>query len=138
MDKNPTDEPVTPDSTEFSISKEDSETSLSKATLDKIQCELDSNRLALSHRKWIIGILIVFSIILYVLFIWAVLFVLLCKEFTPYTMIPICLVGIIPTAIGISMIRGIYPHTRENEDLSKMSPAGLITTVLKNFTPPHQ
>ena len=98
MDKNPTDEPVTPDSTEFSISKEDSETSLSKATLDKIQCELDSNRLALSHRKWIIVILVVFSIILYVLFIWAVLFVLLCKEFTPYTMIPICLVGIIPTA----------------------------------------
>ncbi len=139
MDKMQTNETVNPDSTEFPISKEDSESSLSKAEQDKIQCELDSNRLALSHRKWIVVILIVVSVLLYVIFIWAVFYVILFKEFSPYTLIPICLVGIIPTAIGISMIRGIYPHTREaNDDLSKMSPAGLAGMVLRSMTPPHQ
>ena len=31
------------------------------------------------------------------------------------------------TAIGISIVRGIYPLTKEtNDDLPKMSPAGLV------------
>ena len=139
MDNITATEPVNPDSIDLPIDKETSETSLSKAEQDKIQCELDSNRLALSHRKWIVGILIGFAILLYGIFIWAVLYVILAKEFTPYTLIPISLAGIIPTAIGISIVRGIYPLTKEtNDDLSKMSPAGLVGMLLRNVAPPHQ
>lgn len=128
-----------PDSTDFSISKETSEDSISDTEKERIQCDLDSSKLALSHKKWIVGTLFFFSVVLYCIFIWAVFYVVLCKEFTPYTLIPISLVGFIPTAVGISILKGLYPHIKEqkDDDLLKATPVELGRFIAKNISP-HQ
>lgn len=134
------DEKVPPESIEPSINAENNDIFLSDAEKQKLQVELDSKSLTLSHRKWIIGILLVISIVLYVVFIWGVCIIIYKEVFTPYTMIPISFIGIIPTAVVISIIHGIYPNTKEqkDEDITKIIPTGIASTVIKSATPPQQ
>ena len=89
--------------------------------------------LNLSHRKWIVGGACLLCVIMFVQFFYLVGVHVAKPSFSPYILIPVSLMGLIPTAILICILRGLY-QAKNKDSVENVIPIKIVADIVKIVT----
>ena len=122
----PEDVSVDPKLTEEIIDKRDDTSPFTAEQKERLVISNKLGRQKLAQRTWIARILFSSMAVLYVCFIFLTFYVVINYKLTAYSVIPVCLMGVLPTAVAISVLRGLYPRWRDKEPEPKLTSLGAL------------
>ena len=129
----PEDISVDPKLTEEIIDKHDDTSPFTSEQKERLVISNKLSRQKLTQRTFIAWILFVSMVVLYICFIVLTFYVAINYNLTAYSVIPVCLMGILPTAVAISVLRGLYPRWRDKEPDPKLTSLGAVDDFAKKM-----
>lgn len=92
----------------------------------------DLKGLNVSHRKWVVGGAYIACVVMFWDFIILVFDFAERETFSPFALVPVSLMGILPTAILICVLRSLY-QPKNKDNVENVIPVKIIADVAKNI-----